>query len=199
MRPAYMVILLAFLHVVTGCAYYEDRPEVPAAPHVVEATMHGDANFSPAERATIESSAGAWGAFTNGRARLHIVWDYTDVTFLELASKPHIRRLRPEDVESKTTAGWEYNETDIALMPDRCPIFMGCALHELGHFLGLAHVTEDGCVMSAWNPPSSFQPADLAECIRVGLCVKPRPKDVTTVTVTVDPAIPRIDPTPPGW
>ena len=188
---------LALLSVLLVACAYEDSLPVASPDSITTAvsyTIHGDANFTPAERSTIEWAAGEWGRFTDGRARIRMVWDYTDVTYMAFQSVPHLRRLRPEDVPSPTVAGWEYDHVNIALMPDLCPVFVGCALHELGHLVGLGHVMQSGCVMSAWNPASTFQPPDLTECQRVGLCGKPRPKDVTTVTVTVDPSIPNVTP-----
>lgn len=195
MKRALSLVLLA-----SACAYYEDRLPVASPDQitaVVSYTVHGDTNFTPAERSAIEWSAAEWSRFTDGRARLKLVWDYSELTYMALHEQPHIRRLYPDDVVSGTVAGWEYNHVDVALMPDRCPVLAACALHELGHLVGLGHVLQSGCVMSAWNPANTFQAPDLTECQRVNLCSKPRPKDVTTVTVTIDPAIPNVEPNYP--
>ena len=57
-------------------------------------------------------------------------------------------------------------------MPDTCTDLPACAMHEVGHMLGLQHVPYAGQVMSARNPSHVSGAADYHECVRVG--VSPR-------------------------
>lgn len=146
-------------------------------PAIVEKTLHGDTRFDARERETIERACRAWFDLTAGRARLHVVWDYGESNYMALAATgaPHIKRT--DWWYAPPNAGGRVNEIggdEVRLVPDNCPGLYACALHELGHVLGLEHVADVDAVMSATlrsaRLPSRFTKADRVECARVGLC-----------------------------
>jgi hypothetical protein len=144
---------------------------------VVERLLHGDTRFDAYERKILERACLAWLEFTGGRARLQIVWDYGEDNYMQIAAAraPHIKRT--DWWYAPPNAGGRVNEIgggEVRLVPENCPGLYPCALHELGHVLGLEHVADIDAVMSATlravRPPSRFTEADRVECARVKLC-----------------------------
>lgn len=181
-----LALIIATL--LTGCAYYEDRLPV-AQPEqvttVVSRTLHGDKRCPEHSRAAVDAACATYWQVTTGRARLRVVWDVNDVSIMQLAEEPLVLCVDslPPHIGGRT-------DGDIVrLAPLACPDEYACALHEIGHYLGLQHLPHGHGVMAARNPSRFFSPGDLAELHRVGL-YEPRAKDVTTVTVTVDPNMP---------
>jgi len=187
-------VLLSFAALV-GCSAALDPPldALPLVSPRLAFTLHGDTRFTPAERESCERAARKWGAFTGGRARIAIVWDVDEMNYLDVPLPMLYRSPRTPETGD---FGGITNDRIVRLVPELCTERASvetCALHEFGHLLGLEHVPESGQLMSAHNPSRVFGVADRRECIRVGVCAQPS-KDVTTVTVTVDPAIPRVEP-----
>ena len=184
------------LALLTSCAYYEDRiADVGAqlAPSD-ERVIHGDTHFSPEERAAFERALISWQTFTRGRVRLSVRWDLDEHNFLDVY--PALYRVYATDETGRK--GGKTEGDSIWWVPDTCPDKQACAMHEIGHFLGLCvppreHVPYAGQVMSARNPSHVFGAADYRECIEVGVC-RERKLDITTVTVTIDPSIPNVTP-----
>ena len=180
--------LLALAVALSACAYYEDRVRdvaVRLAP-ADERVIHGDSHFSAEERAAFERTLGAWAGFTRGAVRLSVRWDLTDMTYMDLPP-PLLYRVWASP-ETGNMGGRTEGEL-IWWVPDTCTDLQACAMHEVGHMLGLQHVPYAGHVMSPKNPVHVFGPADFRECVRVGVC-RERSPDYTTVTVTVDPSMP---------
>lgn len=183
----YLPLLLALAACVPTVA---DEPAVPemAPIRMVDAVIHGDTRFDPLERIIVADSLEAWRRFTDGRARISIVWDFdgSSLDRLALAGEPILSRM-PAWVPPGNEAG-AVDAGIIYVVADKCPSLRACVLHELGHYLGMQHVTFHGAVMAAHNPGDAFTTADRYECALRGLCA-PLRLDRTTVTTTVDPHI----------
>jgi hypothetical protein len=198
-RSAFVASLTIVLGVTLaiGCAYYEDRVTDVGKilSPVDERVIHGDTQFSPAERAAAERACYEWATFTRGLHRLTIRWDLDDTNYLTLPA-PRLYRVNP--TPETGSAGGRVDATDnIWWVPDRCTDIQACIMHELGHVLGLQHVAQSHQVMSAVNPAHTFGLADHDECVRVGAC-RALKSDITTVTVTVDPIVPNVQPDYPA-
>lgn len=195
---------LALVPLLMGCAYYEDRiSEIPRVIGIeTTITIHADTRFTHEERAQIEAATNEWARFTGGARRFVILWDLDELTYLD-APLPVMHRF---EVSPETgNAGGQTKDGVVRIVPDTCRArasVKACAMHEFGHLLGLEHFEAiNGQVMSTCGPSSSrgcgpsgvFGVADRHECERVGVC-RNRKLDVTTVTVTEDPSIPRIEP-----
>lgn len=181
------------LLLLASCAYYEDRvADVGSllAP-VDERVIHGDTDFTPRERAAAEKSCLEYQTFTRGRVRLSVVWDIDELNYVNPPTPVLYRAV------SGGTEGGSVRGDRMWWFPDKCPDLQACIMHEYGHLLGLDHFATPGHVMSAHNPVHRFGPLDYAECERVGVC-RDRKLDVTTVTVTTDPAIPNVWPEYPA-
>jgi len=191
MRASHPANFAAFL---VGCAAIAlPEPAVTTTPSY-DRVLHADTRATPPQRQDIERGLAAFGPFTGGRVRITARWDLDDTTYLDLP--PPWLHLRSRSDETSNYGGVVDGQL-IILVPETCPDLQACMMHETGHLLGLDHFDRiDGQVMSAHNPSRVFGVADRRECIRVGVCARPS-KDVTTVTVTVDPAIPRVEPTYP--
>jgi hypothetical protein len=178
------VTIVAGVASANACAYYEDRNLPVAQPEqvtaIVSSTLHGDDRCAEHTRLAVGAAMGTYAEVTDGRAQLRITWDLTDSTLMTFASAPV---LLCTDLPPR----WgDHVDGDIVrLAIGVCPDEYACALHALGHYLGLRHVPAHG-VMAAHNPARSFSTLDLAELHRVGL-YQPRRQNATTVTVTVDP------------
>jgi hypothetical protein len=142
---------------------------------VIDKLLHGDTRFDTRERQLVERACAAWSDFTAGRARVRVAWDYGEENYMDLAAvaAPHITRT-PWWYAAPNTGG-KVNAIgghEVRLLPDNCPRLMPCAMHELGHVLGLAHVADVTAVMhSSLRPQTlSFTEADREECVRVRLC-----------------------------
>lgn len=164
---------------------------------VVSRTIHGDTRFSKSERALIQSAAAAWGIFTHGRAKLTFVWDLDDESLQDLADRPMI--VRSNKAARVPDCGGNVDGDVMRIVPAVCPDTYACTLHEMGHYLGIGHVPYPHSVMSARGQVRQFSSADREACVGVGLCDRPRAKDITTVNVTIDPAIPPVEPEYPEW
>lgn len=186
------IIFAAAFAIASGCAYAEDRVTDVGTylSPVDERVIHGDTQFTPAERTAAERACLAWGAFTHGRVHLVIRWDMTDMTYMDLPP-PLLYRVTPSPATGDY--GGRTQGQLIWWVPDTCIDLQACVEHEFGHMLGLEHVAEAGQVMSAHNPARVFGVADARECLRVGVC-RDRAADVTTVTVTIDPSVPPVEP-----
>lgn len=183
-----------------GCAYYEDRVQdvSKALSPVDERVIHGDDSFTPNERDAFERGLFAWQQFTRGRVHLTVAWDLDDTNYLTL--RPALFRVLPNDMHDGRAGAVEGDS--IWWAPESCPDKQACAMHEVGHFLGLSvsprpHVPYPRNVMSASNPSHVFGLGDWRECLEVGVCRERQP-DVTTVKVTVDPSIPNVQPDYPA-
>ncbi len=186
---ALVIAVMAFV----GCAY----PAVPEAPRrTADVTVHGDTRFLPRERLIAETKAHELEALTDGRARVTFLWDYDEENFLRLSSQPHMLRV-PRDFTRNGVVG-TFKGGEIGIAADVCRDLGACILHELGHLVGMDDVPDANAAMSLVNAAPHFGAADRAECIRVGLC-SVSPRNVTTVTVTVDPSVPSIEPNYPAW
>lgn len=196
-------LALAATALLTGCAYYEDRPTEPAPPRAVAATIHGDTRFDANQRGCAELGAANWLRPSDGRIDLRIVWDYDEAHFLKLSHYPHLVRANAETYAGSASISGDTHGLQIRVFPERCGSDLtACFMHEFGHFVGLQHVIRRdgrnyGAVMSPWNAGHEFLVEDIIECRRVGLCPEARPKDVTTVTVFIDPSIPNVEPNYP--
>lgn len=180
----------------TGCTSYEDRSLPAAQPEgvtaVVSRTLHGDTRCPEHTRSAVGAAMGTYANVTDGRAQLRVAWDVDDTSLMTLAPGPVIlcTDLPPR---------WgDHVDGDIVrLALGVCPDEYACALHALGHYLGMVHLPHGHGVMAASNPSRMFSSGDIAELTRVGLYAPRRTKDVTTVTVTIDPAVPRVEPNYP--
>lgn len=175
-----------------GCAATVDVPPLTMS-RVTEITIHGDTRFTDEERRECERAAMAWGRLTSDRARIAIRWDVTELTFLDTPLPMLYRSPKsPETADFGGNVAYQI----VRLVPETCrerASVQACAQHEFGHLLGLEHVPEAGQVMSAHNPAHVFGVADRRECVRAGVCASAR-RDTTSVTVTIDPAIPHTSP-----
>lgn len=174
-----------------GCAYYEDRSSTTPKEHpaVVSRMFHGDTRCSERTRIVFETACSTYRVVTDARARLYVTWDVNDKTLMGLINESLVvcTDALPAHIGGSVSG-------DIIRLPvTACPDEYACALHEIGHYLGLQHLKYGHGVMAERNPARSFSPGDYMELQRVGLYVFTS-KDVTSVTVWVDPAIPRIDP-----
>lgn len=189
-------LVFALAYLLVGCAAALDPPleSLPLVPPTLAVTVHGDARFTAEERRECEQASLALSRFTRGRARISIVWDVDDLTYLD-APLPMLYRS-PRSPETGDFGGVTKDRI-VRLVPETCrerSSLQACAQHEFGHLLGFEHVGVAGQVMSPRNPSLVFGVADYGECIRVGACVAPRRPDVTTVTLTIDPAVPPVQP-----
>lgn len=181
------ILALAF---VLACSAPPAEPVQPVKP-VDERVLHSDTHATPPQRQDIERALSEWTRFSRGRVRITARWDLDDMTYLDLP--PPWLHIRARSDETGNYGGTVDGQL-IILVPETCPDLQACMMHETGHLLGLAHFERlDGQVMSAHNPARVFGVADRRECVRVGVCRATKP-DVTTVTVTVDPAIPLTSP-----
>ncbi|HET9045084.1 MAG TPA: hypothetical protein VFN70_18140 [Burkholderiales bacterium] len=204
MRALLAVSLLA------GCAARVDPPleRLPLVAPRIAVTVHGDTRFTPEERAACETAARKWVRFANGNASLNIVWDVDEFTFMD---RPLPLLYRSDRTPETGYMGGVTSGQVVRIVPETCAAHASveaCALHEFGHLLGLEHFENvRGQVMSTCDgtpssrgtgcgPASVFGVADHAECVRVGVCSRPK-NDVTTVTVTIDPAVPPAEPVYP--
>ena len=138
--------------------------------------FHGDTRFDAQERSLVEVACAAWSDFTGGRALLEVVWDYGESNYLQLAAAAEPRIKRTPWWYASPNEGGIVNQIggdEVRLVPQNCPVLHACAMHELGHILGLSHVADADAVMSATlrtRRARKFTAADRAECARVGLC-----------------------------
>lgn len=184
--------LALFALALAGCAYAEDRVHdvgTVLAPSD-ERTIHGDTQFAPHERDAFQRGLLAYQGFTRGRVRISVRWDLDSMTYMDL--EPPILYRVSQSPETANMGGRTEGDL-IWWVPDACNDLQACAMHEVGHMLGMQHVPYAGQVMSPVNPAHTFGAADYRECVRVGVC-RERQADYTTVTVQVDPAIPNVYP-----
>jgi hypothetical protein len=182
----------------SGCAASEDRALPVAHPEqvtaVVSRTLHGDTRCPEHTRAAVDAATVGYYRMTDGRARLRVVWDLDAASLMAFANDPLVLC-----VERPPHQGGKTNGDVVAISPVACVDEYACALHELGHYLGLQHLRYGHGIMSATNPARSPSDGDFAELVRVGLySTSPHRRDVTTVIVTVDPSVPNVQPDYPA-
>jgi hypothetical protein len=177
---ATVLLLLALLVACSSSPPSSPPAELAIRPLVVDRTIHGDTRFPVEERILAEFAAEAWRAFSAGRVRFAIVWDYDERTFLELAERPHLVRVSPGlekvsllDAHARGRVLGYVDGVEIGIVAERCAEFYPVVLHELGHAAGLLDVDSPGAVMAGAGPGWSFKRADRLECQRVGLCEVP--------------------------
>jgi len=181
---------------VVGCAptrYVEAPMTDVIREDAVVHVIHGDTRYLPTERAAWIEAAKRTAELTDGRARAYFVFDLDETRYMMLAEEPHAIRT-PAWMATDRTAG---DSTDaLRVVPEKCPDLLACMMHELAHHFGMGHPDYQAphSVMNEKNPGHVWTHTDRAECRTVGLCRELIPKDVTTVTVTIDPAIPRVEP-----
>lgn len=188
----------ALAMLLAGCAYYEDRLPV-AQPEQITAsvsyTIHGDTACAPYVRADAEQSCREWGSVSRGHISYRLAWDLDARTLLQYSDAPLLvcyPRMSDPATGVELCGATTGNVVYLSTAP-LCNTH-ATALHELGHLAGLRDVPEHPAVMHVWRDAHRIGAADVRECARVGLCPRPGPKDVTTVTVTVDPSIPNVWP-----
>jgi len=182
-----------FATLLAGCAAYEDRLPVAQPDQItaiVSRTLHGDTRCPEHARIAFAAALGTYASVTDGRARLQVRWDLDNASLMTLSTEPIVLcvdTLPPH-------AGGKTDGDVIKLAPLACPDEYACALHEIGHYLGMQHLEHGHGVMAERNPSRSFSDADFVELFRLGLYAPHRRPDFTTVTLTIDPSIPRIEP-----
>lgn len=195
-RAAFVAFLVVVLGVTLGlgCAYYEDRDRYQTAqPEQITAsvsyTIHGDTACAPYVRADAEQSAREWGSVSRGHIAYRLVWDLSAETLMQHREAPLILcRTRVVDRGQDVCGGITGTIIEISTAPICNP--HATALHELGHLAGIASVADPTAVMNDSSLTTRLTAADVRACAAVGLCPSLRAKDVTTVTVTVDPDMP---------
>lgn len=184
---------LAFLPLaLSACAYYEDRALPVASPdqitQTVSYTIHGDTACPPYVRADCDGSCRDWGTVSRGHIAFRIVWDLDARTVLQYSDVPLIIcRSRVVDRGRDVCGGITGTIIEISTAPICNP--HATALHELGHLAGIPSLADPVAVMNDSSLTTRLTAADVRACASVGLCPSLRPKDVTTVTLWVDPNI----------
>lgn len=190
-----MRALLATLLV--GCA------SVPRGAHdeparSVRAVIHGDTACTPVQRADCEASASDWGGVSHGHIDYRLVWDLSAQTLFALQDEPLLICRPVVERDGTSYCGMTTGTiVEVSTAPG-CNV-RGTSLHELGHLAGIHTHTAPGSVMHVSDDVRRLTVVDVQACAAIGLCPAPRKRDVTTVTVTVDPAIPPVDPDYPEW
>jgi len=174
-----------------GCAYEDTRPvahaeEITAS---VSYTIHGDTACAPNVRADTETSCRDWGTVSRGHIAFRVVWDLTASTLLQYSEAPLIVCRQMPYPYCGSTSG---TVVEIGTNP-RCNTH-ATALHELGHLAGIHDIDAPDAVMNVNSITTRLTAADVRACAAIGLCPRPGRPDVTTVTVEIDPAIPRVEP-----
>lgn len=193
MRTLLLALLVGCVPSSVVVAPMEDAPAEGAIVRVI----HGDTRFLPAERATALAAAEHVAQLTDGHARAYFVWDFDETRFIALADEPHMLRT-PKEFATREGGG----STDaIRVVVENCPDLLACMEHELGHFFGMNHPTYSAphSVMQERNAGARWTHTDRAECVRVRLCRPIALRDNTTVTLTIDPDVPRVEPEYPKW
>jgi hypothetical protein len=202
-----LVGLLTALVCVAACGHSSPTPgsvtpkdsSTTTWTRTVERTLHGDVDFSEEGRRRIRRACARWSEFTQGRAKLDVVFDldFDDV----LGLRTH--QLTAHDVIIGVTSNLEIvkvlearTHTDPAkitllgatsdtvrgaklvyLIMDRIDPedFEAVVLHELGHVLGLPDLPTIGSLMSATAPSNArlqdFTEDDSGLCRAAHLCL----------------------------
>lgn len=141
---------------------------MPLSDETVIIILHGDVDFSSAQRRAIEEAVHEWYEFTKNRFLFHIIYDLhktdldaaqTNDLIFNVDSQFH--HVQTWDAEHAITAlGYCINERTrgtIYIVKDRLDNYLDFKLtimHELGHYIGLEH-TPKGSIMYKNNSPQT--------------------------------------------
>lgn len=145
--------------------------------------IHADIKFKPSERKQIELAVQEWNMFCNGLIKLELAFDYEptnlDLPFDRVAlhrapsTEPAIRAYEKQyKIHIIGFCSFERsNGVDMYLLHEKLRTNLAwktVALHEIGHFLGLAHIQGEA-IMHEYNleHPITMTRIDALEFARV--------------------------------
>lgn len=131
-----------------------------ALPYTYIETLHADINFTPEERAGILEAARAWEYFSNGLFKIFIIFDYHPGEDQDIGRDGTITKAAIDQKDVVRADGYYQIECwglcayrrggvrDLFLVSDRIGNsmrdFTAVAMHEIGHYLWLPHITGSG-------------------------------------------------------
>lgn len=177
----FLLVLVALVVFLAACAAPVERPLPPRPrPSDCDRTFTVSSAFSEKEKDAIERAALRWNAIAVEQLCVekgNEAFDQTNAPprgIFRIERNGEYWRSLSESHGGANILGVHFGDSDVIAIIDTLSDadFELVALHEFGHALRLGHVPAPAIMHASIGTATDFTPNDLAECQRVGSCLK---------------------------